>query len=67
MPHLYKQERKRPEGAIKPDPHCSWKGRFRRVGAGFGDESAESGRIIPPFHILLAIHPERRMCVVVFR
>jgi len=28
--------------AVEPDPHFSWQGHSRRVGAGVGNESAES-------------------------
>jgi len=32
--------------AIEPDPGCSWEGHSEGVGAGVGDESAESCRIV---------------------
>jgi len=33
---------------VKPDPGCSWKGHYERVGAGVGDKSMGSCRDCPP-------------------
>jgi len=51
--------------AVKPDPGCSWQGHSRRVGAGVGDESAESGSVLQPPRILSVIRPKRRTSVVI--
>jgi len=45
--------------AVKPDPGCSWQGHSRRVGAGVGDESTESGSVLQPLRFPLVILPER--------
>ena len=38
--------------AVKPETQCSWEGHSRRVGAGVGDENAESCGVAahPAFH-----------------
>jgi len=41
---------------VKPDPHCSWKGHSRRVGADVGDESAESCRVVDYLSNHFAFH-----------
>ena len=41
--------------AGKPNSGCS-EGHSKGVGAGFGDESAESCGVVCPLHILLVIH-----------
>ena len=43
--------------AVKPDLRCSWKSLFRRVGAGVGDENAESWSVVHPLRIPLVIRP----------
>ena len=53
--------------AVKPDSRFSWQGHSRRVGAGVGDESAESCRVVQPLHIPLGIRFDRRTFVVVVR
>jgi len=53
--------------AIEPDPRYSWKGHSRRVGAGVGDESAESCRVVRPLRILLVIWPVRGTSAIVVR
>jgi len=35
----------------KPNPHYSWKGHSKRVGASVGDESAESCSVVQPLGI----------------
>jgi len=44
---------------VKPDPGSSWEGHFGG-GAGFGDENAESCRVVRPLRIPLVIRPLRR-------
>ena len=61
------RERPTPVRRWKPNPHCSRKGHFRRVGAGTADESKESRSVVQPLHIPLVIRPERRTYVVVVR
>ena len=69
IPHLYKQERK------CPTPVRRWLSRtqallvrvIRGVGAGVGEENAESCGAIRPLRIPLVIHPLRRTYVVVVR
>ena len=60
--YLYKQERKRPTPVRRrlSRTRCSWKVYFRRVGAGVGDESTESCRVVQPLPIPLVIRPQRR-------
>jgi len=53
--------------AVKPNPGCSWEGHSRRVGAGVGDENAESCGVVRPLHTPLMICPLRRTYVVVVR
>ena len=49
VPHLCKQERKRPtKEAAKPVPRCSWQDHSRRVVADVGDESTESHSVLQP-------------------
>jgi len=60
--------------AVKPDPRCSWEGYSEGVGAGVGDESAESYRVVrpPAFHwwsvwraarmLLLSLSDKLRSC-----
>jgi len=70
IPHLYKQERKRPmpmRGEVKPDPRCSWEGHSGWVGAGVGNESVESCKVIRPLHIPLVVRQVRRAYVFVVR
>jgi len=38
-------------GVVKPDPGSSWEGHSGRVGAGVGDESMESRRVLQPLRI----------------
>jgi len=51
--------------AIEPDPGSSWEGHSGGVGAGVGDEIAESCGVVRPLRIPLAIRPRRRTYVVV--
>jgi len=51
--------------AVKSDPRCSWEGRSGRVGAGVGDESTKSRKVVQPLRIPLVICPVRRTYVVV--
>ena len=53
--------------AVKPDPHCSWQGHSRRVGADVGDGSTEpcSVVIVQPLRITSVIRPEHHTYVVV--
>jgi len=53
--------------AVKPDPGCSWEEHCGSVGAGVGDEKAESCKVVRPLCTPLVIHPIRRMYVVVVR
>jgi len=52
---------------VKQDPGSSWEGHFRGVGAGFGDECAESCGIVRPLRIPLVFRPVRPTYVVVVR
>jgi len=70
IPHLYKQDWKRPTPVRKRLSRTQpllgrvipgW------VGAGVGDESAESCGVVRPLHIPLVIRPLRRTYVVVVR
>ena len=69
VPHLYKQERKRPTLVWRRLSQTqALLGRaFRGVGASVGDENAESCGVVQPLHIPLVIHPLRRTYVVVAR
>ena len=51
--------------AVKPDPPCSWEGHCWKVGAGAGDESTESRKVVQPLRLPLVIRLERRTYVVV--
>ena len=51
--------------AVKPDPGSSWEGHSGGVGAGVGDEYAESCVVVRPLCIPLVIRPLRRTYVVV--
>jgi len=51
--------------AVKPDPGCTWEGHSGRDGAGFGDESTESRKVVRPLRLQLVIRPVRRTYVVV--
>jgi len=42
--------------AVEPDPGCSWRV-IPGVGAGVGDENAESCETVHPLHIPLVINP----------
>ena len=53
--------------AVKPDPSSSWEGHSGRVGAGVGDENAESCGVVRLLRIPLVIRPLRRTNVVVVR
>jgi len=53
--------------AVKPNPGFSWEGHSGGVGAGVGDENADSCGAAHPLHIPLAIGPLRRTYVVVVR
>jgi len=46
--------------AVEPDPGSSWEGHFGCVGAGVGDENAESCGVARPLRIPLMIRPMRR-------
>ena len=48
--------------AVTPDPRCPWQGHSRKVGAGFGYESAESRGVV---HIPSVIRSEHRTNVAV--
>jgi len=52
---------------IKPDPGSSWEGYSGEVGAGVGDENAESCGVVRPLRIPLLIRPLRRVYVIVVR
>jgi len=70
IPHLYKQERKRPtpvQRRSKSDPCCFWQDHSRRVDADVGDESTESRGVVQLLRIPLVIRPLRRTYVVVVR
>jgi len=51
--------------AVEQDPRCSLEGHSGRVGAGVGDESAESCEVVQPLCLPLVIRPVRRTFVVV--
>jgi len=53
--------------AVKPDPGFSWEGHSRGVGAGVGDENAESCGVVRPLRIPLVIRSLRRTYVVFVR
>jgi len=53
--------------AFKPDPSSSGEGHSGSVGAGVGDENAESCGAVRPPRIPVVIRPPRRMYVVVVR
>jgi len=53
--------------AVELDPGSSWEGHCGWVGAGVGDENAESCGAVRPICILLIIRPLRRTYVVVVR
>jgi len=53
--------------AVKPDPGSFWEGHSGGVGAGVGDENAESCGDVRPLRIPLVIRPLRRTYVVVVR
>jgi len=53
--------------AVRPDPGSSWEGHSWGVGAGVGDENAESCGTVCPLRIPLAIRPLRRTYVVVVK
>jgi len=53
--------------AVKSDPGCSWEGHSGRVGAGGGDEGAESPKVVQPPRLPLVVRPLRRTYVVVVR
>jgi len=48
--------------AVKPDPGSSWVGHSGGVGAGVGDENAESCEAVHPLHIPLVIRPPCCTC-----
>ena len=50
--------------AVEPDPGSSWEGHSGRVGAGAGDENAESCWAVHPFRIPLVIRPVHHTYVV---
>jgi len=52
--------------AVKSDPGSSWES-HSGVGAGVGDENAESCRVVRPLRIPLVIRPLRRTYVVIAR
>jgi len=54
------------EEAVKSDPDTSGDG-LSGVGAGVGNENAESCVVVPPLHMPLVIRPLRRTYVVVVR
>jgi len=43
---------------VKPDPGASWEGHSGGLGAGVGDENAESCGVVRPTHIPLVIRPQ---------
>jgi len=51
--------------AVKPDLGFSWKGHSGKVGAGVGDESTESRKVVQPLHLPLVMRPLLRTYVVV--
>jgi len=53
--------------AVKPDPGSFWDGHSGRVGAGVGDENAESFGVIHPLRFPLVICPLPRTYVVFVR
>jgi len=53
--------------AVKPDPSSSWEGRSGGVGAGIGDENAESCEVVQPLRIPLVTRSLRCTYVVVVR
>ena len=53
--------------AVKPDPGSSWEGHSGEVGAGVGDENAESCGAERPLRIPLVMCPVRCTYVVVIR
>ena len=55
------------EEAVKLDPRCSWQGHSGRVGAGVGNESTESRKVVQPLRLHLVIRPVRRTYVVAVR
>jgi len=55
------------EEAVKMDQRCSWKGHSRRMGAGVGDENAESRKVVQPLRLPLVTHQVHRTFVVVVR
>ena len=65
IPHLYKQERKRPTPVRRRLSRTqALLGRVTSGGAGVGDENAKSCGVVRPLRIPLAIRPVRRMHVV---
>ena len=68
MPHLCKQERKRPTPVRRRFSRThAWQGDSRSVGSDVGDESAESCSVLQPLHIPSVIRPERCTSVVAIR
>jgi len=53
--------------AVKPDPCSSWEGHSVGVGAGVGDENAESCGAVRPLSIALVICPLHRTYLVIVR
>jgi len=53
--------------AVEPDPGCPWEGNSEGLGAGVGDESAESFRVVRPLRVPLVIRLARRTYVVIVR
>jgi len=52
---------------VKPDPGSSWEGHSGAVGAGVGEENAETCCFVLPLRIALVIHPLCCTYVVVVR
>jgi len=53
--------------SVKPDPGSSWQGHSGGVGAGVGDENAESCGAVRPLRVPLVIRALLRTYVVVVR
>jgi len=56
-----------PCGGVYAGPALFWKARCRRIGAGVGDESAESCRVVQPFRIPLVIRPVHSTYAILVR